>query len=494
MKKSLSVVIALVMLLSSLCAVSFNALADEHEAHIKGVNYDYTVKDGKVTIEYAYISGNSAPKTITIPSKIGGKKVVALEHMDMEERNTRTTTLVIPDSIVKIGGKQLSGDYKTISCTNLKTVKIGKGLKSMPYNPFTASVTKFEVSPKNKYFTASNGILYNKKKTKLVAYPASKSGKTFTAPKSVKTVGAYAFYYAKNMSTFNTNKVKKISRDAFTYSAVKTVRIGAALKSATGQSFGLPDRIKTITVDGGNKYFSAKDGVLFNRKKTKLVYYPYKKKGTGYKVPTSVKAIGKYAFFFNNVRSVTLPGGVTEIEPYAFYMCSANVNIPKKVKSVGAYAFAYSGLKKASFPSTLTAIGKFAFTGCTVLTSVDLSKAKVKTLFEGAFSSNSALTSVKLNSNLEYINAYAFSDSAITDITVPASVKRIGDAAFYSANLKMFTVMGKDTVLDNPINEEKEIYDWNTDSYFPNPVVIKAPAGSTAQKYAEKYGLSFVAI
>ncbi len=54
--------------------------------------------------------------------------------------------------------------------------------------------------------------------------------------------------------------------------------------------------------------------------------------------------------------------------------------------------------------------------------------------------------------------------------------------------------MGKDTVLDNPINEEKEIYDWNTDSYFPNPVVIKAPAGSTAQKYAEKYGLSFVAI
>ena len=253
--------------------------------------------------------------------------------------------------------------------------------------------------------------------------------------------------------------------------------------------------LESIAVEKENSTFFAVDGVLFNKKKTKLVYYPSRKKGKSYKVMKSVTAIGKYAFLFNsNIKSVTLPSSVTSIEPYAFYMSSANVNIPKKVKSIGAYAFAYSGMKEASFPSTFTTIGKYAFSGCPVLTSVDLSKSKVKTLSEGAFSSNGALTSVKFNSNLEYIKTYAFSDSGISDVTVPASVKEVGDAAFYSTNLKTFTVMGKDTVLLNPVNEDKELYDWNTDSYYPNPLVIKAPAGSTAQKYAEEYELNFVAI
>ncbi|MBQ3904484.1 MAG: hypothetical protein II744_05850, partial [Eubacterium sp.] len=180
--KSLSLLIALVMLLTSFGAASLTANAAVKEKLIKGVWYEYRIKDGKAIVTNAFVSGNSAGKTITIPSKLGGKKVVAIESMSMETKNTKTTALVFPDSIERIGTLNPTNNYMPFSITNLTTVKLGKNVKVMKYNPFCSSVKKFVVNSKNKYFKTSNGILYNKKGTKLVAYPARKSGKTFTVP------------------------------------------------------------------------------------------------------------------------------------------------------------------------------------------------------------------------------------------------------------------------------------------------------------------------
>ena len=49
-------------------------------------------------------------------------------------------------------------------------------------------------------------------------------------------------------------------------------------------------------VASGNKYFSASKGVLFNKKKTSLVAYPFRSKATSYTIPKSVKSIEPYAF------------------------------------------------------------------------------------------------------------------------------------------------------------------------------------------------------
>ena len=53
--------------------------------------------------------------------------------------------------------------------------------------------------------------------------------------------------------------------------------------------------LKDITVEKGNKYFSSKDGVLFDLKREKIYLYPRAKKGK-YTIPASVKKMDDNAF------------------------------------------------------------------------------------------------------------------------------------------------------------------------------------------------------
>ncbi len=493
MKKTLSAVLALVMLLTSFAAFSFTAdAAEPMEKHIKGVNYEYVIKNDKVTIQYAFISGNSAGKTITIPSKIDGKKVVALECMGMEEKNTKTTTLVIPDTVEKLGGIYEGGGYKTIDCTNLATVKIGKNLKSMSYNPFMSSVKKFTVNSKNKYFTTVKGVLYNKKKTKLVAYPAKKAGKSFTVPASVKTLGTRSFYYVSKLKTLKTNKVVTVADETFYYSGIKTINFGKPLKTITGESFALPSGLKKITVAKGNKYFTVKDNVLFNKKKTKLVYFPYNKKLSKYTVPKSVKTVGRYAFFYNATKKVVVPASVKTVEEGAFMVFQGKVNVPSKVVKIEEEAYLGADVGKSlTLPSTLKTIGKYTFLNAD-FESVDLSKTKLTQIPEGAFSSCAKLAAVKLPSTLKTIGMSAFTDTAVTSLVLPASVTKVGAYALWCESLKELTVKGADTALNEDAIMQYE--DDNAEAGIINTIVIKAPAGSKAETYANEKGFTFEAL
>lgn len=50
------------------------------------------------------------------------------------------------------------------------------------------------VDGKNPYFTADDNVLFNKNKTKIVAYAGSRPGEEYTVPPSVKCLEPYSFY------------------------------------------------------------------------------------------------------------------------------------------------------------------------------------------------------------------------------------------------------------------------------------------------------------
>lgn len=51
--------------------------------------------------------------------------------------------------------------------------------------------------------------------------------------------------------------------------------------------------LKKIVVSKKNKCYKSVDGVLFNKKGTRLVSYPVKKSGSTYKIPSSVKYVDR---------------------------------------------------------------------------------------------------------------------------------------------------------------------------------------------------------
>lgn len=96
----------------------------------------------------------------------------------------------------------------------------------------------------------------------------------------------------------------------------------------------IPD-IKNVKVSSGNEYFTVKQGVLFTKNKRTLVFYPWGKTDTTYKIPSSVRSIGALAFLrCSNIKKVVLPKKLTSIGAGAFCGCRklSKINLTKKTK------------------------------------------------------------------------------------------------------------------------------------------------------------------
>lgn len=108
---------------------------------------------------------------------------------------------------------------------------------------------------------------------------------------------------------------------------------------------------------------------------------------------------------------------------------------------VGIDDMAFMGCAKltsVTFPSTLKTIGEGAFYGCSRLTSVEL-PAQTVSIGDYAFSDCKKLESVTFGSALETIGERAFASAKISSLVLPATVRTIGDWAFYNNPLTAIT-------------------------------------------------------
>ena len=100
-----------------------------------------------------------------------------------------------------------------------------------------------------------------------------------------------------------------------------SVTIPASVVYVAPGAFSACDCLTEICVDPNNAYYSAVNGVLFNKSRTLLHTYPPAQPDTGFAIPDGVSEIGDYAFLNNNsIMYVTMPVSVTRIGELAFYM------------------------------------------------------------------------------------------------------------------------------------------------------------------------------
>ena len=111
--------------------------------------------------------------------------------------------VVIPKSV------EIITDYAFLYCDNL---------------------TEFEVADENKAYTDENGVLFNKNKTVLLAYPIAKAGIAYTVPDSVKTIGYMAFAKALNLKNIDLGaSVETIRESAFEGCVLETLMMPASV-------------------------------------------------------------------------------------------------------------------------------------------------------------------------------------------------------------------------------------------------------------------------
>ena len=132
------------------------------------------------------------------------------------------------------------------------------------------------------------------------------------------------------------------------------------------------------------------------------------------------------------IKRIILPSGIQNIGSWAFsYLDNVSgITVPNSVERIGAWAFhASSGLKSITLSSSLTEIGDYAFCDCSNirLTLPDT----VRMIGEGAFQNCTSLTQLQLPNALETIGSFAFQGSSgLRKMTIPGSVIMIGESVF----------------------------------------------------------------
>ena len=163
---------------------------------------------------------------------------------------------------------------------------------------------------------------------------------------------------------------------------------------------------------------------------------------------------------YEKIKTIVIQEGVTHIGNFAFcipfsrkgnldtYPTYHNVSIPNTVKSIGNDAFGYSNLKQVIIPESVESIGESAFEACLLLNSVNI-KGPIKTIEAGTFSHCKSLESIELPNTITSIEGRvlegAFESSGLRTITIPSSVKTIGENAFAFCS-ELFSVTIRDGV------------------------------------------------
>lgn len=152
----------------------------------------------------------------------------------------------------------------------------------------------------------------------------------------------------------------------------------------------------------------------------------YKQKLVSFKFPTSTKSIGYLAFNYcwNLSGIVSIPASVTRIADYAFYGCSSISSF-----STPGLNTRYSTLNGVLFNKTQDTL----FLCPTAKAGAYTIPATVKHIGPSAFENTYALTSIIFPPALESIGSYAFcySNGISGTLSLPTSLKKADDGAFY---------------------------------------------------------------
>ena len=188
-------------------------------------------------------------------------------------------------------------------------------------------------------------------------------------PDGVTYIGAAAFADCAALESFRIpDGVVSVGEEAFRgCAALRELSVPESTRSIGLRAFDNCAKLTGFSVNGGNAYYSASDGVLFDRAGTRLVRYPEGKAAASYAIPEGVVYVGAGAFRnCGKLKEAIIPNGVISIEDFAFFGCAklSDVRIPDGVKAVGAGAFSFSGLESVIIPDSVVSVGALAFEPC----------------------------------------------------------------------------------------------------------------------------------
>lgn len=243
-----------------------------------------------------------------------------------------------------------------------------------------------------------------------------------TIPNSIIKIGKMAFYGARELTSITIpNSVVTIEREAFCYIHKLTkIKLSDNITELSDLLFYSCDSLSSITIPNNVKTIGEKTfykcinlttvTIPNNVIEIKDYAFHYCEGLNSISIPNSVMKIGKYVFEgCRSLMSVILPNNLNIIETATFRYCSnlTILSIPNSVKSIGTDAFQECNLKSITIPNGVTLIGDGAL-DCRNLMEINSLAITPPEIKVGTFNANQQLfatLNVPKNCGTTYRNA-----------------------------------------------------------------------------------------
>lgn len=388
------------------------------------------------------------------------------------------TSMRLPEGLVSLGERAF------FQCSAMASVNVPASVTSIADYCFSYCTALTSLEFGDNITSFGRNMMQSSKNLRSVRLPGSLAkipDNTFsscsaltsvTIPATVTEIGASAFAGCSSLTVSLPESVNKIGTAAFQDCANETFTLPEAITAIPNNLFNSCKNLHTVTLGNGitsigTSAFASCSALVSlrvaeNQDTPSDAAQRTAAESTGLAFPATLKSIGSYAFQkCTSITSVSIPENVTTVSPNAFQDCTGLVEaeLPNSIKSgpnnlfqgcsnlqkvtlgnaltsIGQNMFrdcasleylavrgteTGDGVAAFSLPSTLKTIGTWAFANCKKIKSVIIPEG-VTSIGANDFDGCSALESVKLPSKLTSIGNYAFRNTLVKELVLPASV------------------------------------------------------------------------
>lgn len=340
--------------------------------------------------------------TVNIPDQVNTIGSYAFRNC------SKLTTIELPETVTEIGSRAFEG------CSLLKSINFPLNLINIEQNAFYNCTSLKSVQLPAALTSISSGTFYGCTSLENVELPAN-----------LFTIRNEAFYKCRSLKEITIpGGVTTIEYQAFGSCGLEKVILEMGITSIGSGAFSGCNKLEEVVFPESMTVLSG----LNNTGIKKIVF------------PKNVTEIGESAFYdCDSLRSVTIPQGIVTIGREAFYDCDSlkTVILPASLKKIEAYAFSEAGIKEITIPEGITTLQAGTFSECDSLETVKLPESITKiennnNHYGGVFKGCSQLKSINLPAGLTELGAYTFSGcEKLSDITLPTGLTKINTNTFY---------------------------------------------------------------